>query len=183
VTDTFLEFERWADVLIWVKANSQGRNPRWTYYVSPELHEEGRPVKVSCKAIVREVNGKADEQIHVSPANWKFVPFDANADHLAYFRRGEHTSLSHLSSPERSTKPFDIWNLREPDEGPVYTCTKCKLGYRALPFQSRQICKLCKPPTHRCRHGVTNFEPCPECKKITGKDGQYVGLTAIKIVS
>ncbi|HKO93965.1 MAG TPA: hypothetical protein VJU61_22580 [Polyangiaceae bacterium] len=174
----FVGFEQWTDVLRWVKTNSQGRNPRWTYYVSPELHEEGRPIKVSCQAIVRDVNGKMDEQIHVSPANPNFGPFDANVDHLGYFRRGEHTSLP-VRSSETGAKPFDIWKLLEPTEGPVYTCGKCKTAYRAHPFQSHQLCKVCKPPTHRCKHGMTTFEPCPDCRKLTGRDGQYVGLTPI----
>jgi hypothetical protein len=176
----FVGFDRWADVVLWVDSNQKSPNPRWTYYLSPEMCAEGEPAKVKCKAIVRNVNGKADEQIQVSPhplSNRQFAAFDANADHLGYFRREQSTSLLYLSR-ERGAKPFNIRNLGEPHEGPVHTCMnmKCKARYRALPFQSHHSCKDCRPPTHRCKHGTTNFERCPENKK-DGPCGD--GLTRI----
>lgn len=161
----YLGFDCWPDVLRWVKANSQGRRAQWTYYVSPTVNEDGKPVKVACKAIVRNIDGKAHEQIHVSPSlasHTEFEPFDATADHYRYFRRGEHTSLP-ARSPEAVVKPFDPWSMSEPAEGPLCTCDKCAARYRAHPFQSQRLCTACKAPSQRCMHGKTNFERCPEC--------------------
>lgn len=176
-------FEQWADVLRWVKANQVG-NSQFTYYVSSTLHEKGQPVRVCCKAIFCTVSGKAEEQIHVSPwvhSNAQFDPFDASVDDLGCFRRGEHTSLPEHSS-ERSAMRFSLSTLHEPAEGTVYTCTKCMAGFCALPFQSHQLCKYCRPPTQMCMHGATNFERCVECKKMTGRDTPSMGLTRIVVV-
>lgn len=180
--EKLVAFAQWADVVGWITQNKGSRRAQFTYYRSPDVHDDGAATPIDCKIVMCNVNGKADYRVRVSPSlMWsaEFDPFEADASHLPFFFRGEHTTLrpaQYVSDPQA----FNLWSLREPDEGPVLTCVKCHFRYRALPFQSRRLCKDCEPPKQLCKHGVTNFEPCPECKKVTGADGLYVAPTPIR---
>lgn len=82
-----------------------------------------------------------------------------------------------------AVKPVDVWKLREHARGPVVTCQgrQCQSRYVPFPKQSHKLCKVCKPPTQQCAHGVVvDYFYCPQCKAITGRDDRYVGLRRIK---
>lgn len=178
---TLLGFEHWADVIRWVRTN-QGRKSHPTYYVSPTVHDEGRPVRVQCTLVHRHVNGKAEHHLRVLShpfESQEVAPFEANADHVRCFRRSESSTLL-TRLPDAGRALFDVFkHLPEPEDGPLCICERCSSVYRALDFQPRNVCKDCRPPTQRCRHGFTNFERCLECKKVTGGDIPSVGLTRI----
>lgn len=80
-----------------------------------------------------------------------------------------------------AVKPFDVWKLREPTEGPICVC-KCGARYRPFPKQSHRICRYCQPPGQICRHlTIVDFFDCAACFKVTGQKGKYLGLERIKV--